>query len=83
MKFLPALLAFLFTANIAAALSEIDPLSPPVITREAKPWTYWWWMASAVDPANLTHELERFRDAGFGGVHIIPIYGAKGFEACL
>lgn len=81
MKILPALAAFLFTANIAAALSEIDPLSPPtVITREAKPWTYWWWMASAVDPGNLTRELERYRDAGFGGVHIIPIYGAKGFE---
>ena len=78
MKLLPVLIAFLFTANIAVT-AEADLAWPPVV-REAKPWTYWWWMASPVDPANLTHELERFRDAGFGGVHIIPISGAKGFE---
>ena len=38
-------------------------------------------MASAVDPDNLSRELERYRQAGLGGVHIIPIYGAKGFES--
>ena len=37
-------------------------------------------MGSAVDPANIRHELQRYHDAGVGGVHIIPIYGAKGFE---
>jgi hypothetical protein len=37
-------------------------------------------MGSAVDPTNLTHELQRYHDAGLGGVHIIPIYGAKGYE---
>jgi hypothetical protein len=37
-------------------------------------------MGSAVDRTNLTRELERYRDAGLGGVHIIPIYGAKGWE---
>ena len=52
----------------------------PPITHETKPWAYWWWMGSAVDEANLTRELTRYRDAGMGGVHIIPIYGAKGFE---
>ena len=25
-------------------------------------------------------ELQRYADAGWGGVHIIPIYGAKGWE---
>ena len=34
-----------------------------------------------MDTNNLTHELERYRDAGLGGVHIIPIYGTKGYEA--
>jgi hypothetical protein len=52
----------------------------PQITREQRPWAYWWWMGSAVDPANLTKELTRYRDAGYGGVHIIPIYGAIGWE---
>jgi hypothetical protein len=53
----------------------------PAITRETRPWTYWWWMASAVDKTNITLELQRYREAGFGGVHVIPIYGAKGFES--
>src|SRR6478736_699718 len=52
----------------------------PAITREQRPWAYWWWMGSAVDKANLTRELTRYRAAGYGGVHIIPIYGAKGWE---
>jgi len=56
------------------------PHAWPAVTQSMRPWTYWWWMASAVDQANLTRELQRYRDAGLGGVHIIPIYGAKGFE---
>lgn len=56
------------------------PLEWPGISREAKPWTYWWWMASAVDTTNITRELKRFQAAGIGGVHIIPIYGARGSE---
>ncbi|MGC8829795.1 MAG: glycosyl hydrolase [Verrucomicrobiia bacterium] len=46
----------------------------------AKPWSYWWWMGSAVDEQNISRELERLKKAGWGGVHIIPIYGAKGWE---
>jgi hypothetical protein len=38
-------------------------------------------MGSAVDEAQLTRELERFATAGFGGVHIIPIYQANGYES--
>jgi hypothetical protein len=46
----------------------------------SKPWTYWWWMGSAVDKENITYNLEEFARAGIGGVHIIPIYGVKGYE---
>ncbi|HYG25060.1 MAG TPA: glycosyl hydrolase [Verrucomicrobiae bacterium] len=53
----------------------------PAISSIQRPWTYWWWMASAVDEKNITRELTRYRDAGLGGVHIIPIYGARGFES--
>ncbi|MFM2294335.1 MAG: hypothetical protein RLZZ350_748, partial [Verrucomicrobiota bacterium] len=72
-----------FAAVISLALNvrAADPLAWPDITREQKPWCYWWWMGSAVDKTNLTKELTRYRDAGYGGVHIIPIYGAKGSEA--
>lgn len=59
--------------------SEPDTAWPP-ITRVAKPWTRWWWLGSAVDQANLTRELEAIAAAGFGGVEITPIYGAKGAE---
>jgi hypothetical protein len=52
----------------------------PRVTQLQRPWAYWWWMASAVDRANITRELERYQKAGLGGVHIIPIYGAKGYE---
>ncbi len=46
-----------------------------------KPWTYWWWMGSAANRADITWQMERFAAKGLGGVHIIPIYGAKGYES--
>jgi len=55
-------------------------LAWPEADSAARPWAYWWWLASAVDPANLTRELQRYRKAGMGGLHIVPIYGAKGYE---
>ena len=52
----------------------------PAATSESRPWTRWWWLGSAVDEANLTRQLEQLAAAGFGGVEICPIYGAKGWE---
>ncbi|PPK88422.1 alpha-L-rhamnosidase-like protein [Neolewinella xylanilytica] len=51
-----------------------------VTERTARPWTYWWWMGSAVNKQDITRQLEQFAASGLGGVHIIPIYGAKGYE---
>lgn len=65
-------LGFLFC--MCSLLSEAQEIST------AKPWTYWWWMGSAVKKEDITKQLEIFRNAGVGGVHIIPIYGAKGAE---
>jgi hypothetical protein len=45
-----------------------------------KPWTYWWWMGSAVNEQDIRTRLHEFAESGLGGVHIIPIYGTKGFE---
>ena len=53
----------------------------PDITRTMQPWTRWWWLGSAVDPANITRLLEEYRRAGIGGVEITPIYGVQGQEA--
>lgn len=38
-------------------------------------------MGSAVTETELTRQLEQFAKAGMGGVHIIPIYGVKGYES--
>ena len=53
----------------------------PAVTREAKPWTRWWWLGSAVDEANLTREIAALDAAGFGGVEVTVIYGARGAES--
>ncbi|SMO41180.1 Glycosyl hydrolases family 2, sugar binding domain [Chryseobacterium rhizoplanae] len=52
----------------------------PKSTETAKPWTRWWWMGNAVNEKGLDKELTALSKAGFGGVEIVPIYGAKGFE---
>ena len=55
-------------------------LAWPTASAECRPWTYWWWLGSAVNRTDLRHLLEQYQQAGIGGVHIIPIYGAKGYE---
>ncbi len=81
-RFVPLVFAFATTAFFIAPPAFADASQPtwPEITREAKPWTRWWWPGSAVDEKNLSRELKLFADAGLGGVEITPIYGAKGYE---
>lgn len=64
---------------IVLGFSHSDVQAQPFV-REAKPWTYWWWMGSAVDKRGITENLEALCRAGIGGVHIVPIYGEKGDE---
>jgi hypothetical protein len=47
---------------------------------ETRPWTRWWWLGSALSEADITRSLTRFREAGFGGVEVSPIYGVRGQE---
>lgn len=74
--------ALLLTVGSMAMAGEFpaDPLGWPAVTYSNKPWTRWWWLGSAVDKPNLTHELEDFAKTGLGGVEICPIYGAVGAE---
>jgi len=67
--------------SAADAPDNADPFHWAAPTRENHPWTRWWWMGSAVDKTNLTHQLEMFQEAGIGGVEICPIYGAHGYES--
>lgn len=69
----------IFNLFIICKLKAAGPKSPALFST-SKPWTYWWWPGSAVNHKGITQQLEAYAKAGFGGLHIIPIYGAKGFE---
>src|SRR3954469_15763504 len=76
-----SLLFFLSGAAMGGGrAADASDLAWPAVTRESKPWTRWWWLGSGVDKADLTRELEAIAAAGFGGVEITPIYGAKGYD---
>lgn len=77
---LVAAFSFFIGLAIAAPKNSDEDLRWPAATRESRPWTRWWWLGSAVDKTNLTRQLTQFQQAGFGGVEICPIYGAKGYE---
>jgi hypothetical protein len=67
--------------SVAAVEDAMLPaLAWPPITAECRPWCFNWWMGSAVDADNLAEELRRYKEGGLGGVRIIPIYGARGWE---
>ncbi|EKU90454.1 hypothetical protein HMPREF9447_01872 [Bacteroides oleiciplenus YIT 12058] len=74
------LLVMLFASFCAGTLSA-QSVSWPEVTTEAKPAARWWWMGSAVDAANLTHNLEAYSKAGMGTMEITPIYGVQGNDA--
>jgi len=79
-----ALLNFVFVFLVIGANGQVvkKNLSPwPVIEKQMRPWTRWWWMGSAVDQENLGKALTVYAKAGMGGVEITPIYGVKGFES--
>ena len=84
-----ALVAALLIAATLPAVARAQSVSRitrsildwPAVTREAKPWTRWWWLGSAVDEANLTREIAALDSAGFGGVEVTVIYGARGADS--
>ena len=78
-----ALLISLISFGFVSAPSDdkVPNSGWPKITKEAKPWSRWWWMGNAVDESNLTKLISRYGEAGFGGLEITPIYGAVGFES--
>jgi hypothetical protein len=68
-----------FAQGAAASGTSTAPAWPAIAT-EMRPWTRWWWHGSAVNPADLTANLEAYRQVGLGGVEITPIYGVRGAE---
>jgi len=66
----------LLASTIAAAQPKWKP-----ITQQSKPWSRWWWEGNAVNPKDLTYNMEAYQKAGLGGLEITPIYGVKGYES--
>jgi len=52
----------------------------PPVRPEARPGAYWWWPGSAVTKEDLTWNLETYRQAGWGNLGVIGIYGVRGEE---
>lgn len=71
-KIFPVILLLLVSSSFRAGENPIIATS--------KPWTYWWWMGSSVTKNGITYNLTELAKAGFGGVHIIPVYGERGDE---
>lgn len=60
--------------TLAAALSFPDPVP------ETRPWGICHLLGSAAETDELSKEMRRWRDGGLGGVRVVPIYGARGYE---
>lgn len=74
-KIITGISLFLLCGQLAAQ-------SPwPAVTKTAKPWTRWWWMGSAVNEKDICNMLTTYHQSGLGGVEVVPIYGAKGYES--
>jgi hypothetical protein len=69
------LITLLFSQVVSA-----QQLAWPEITRMNKPWSRWWWPGSIVSQPDLTAAMEKYREAGLGGMEITVIYGVKGQE---
>lgn len=64
----------------AQSTKQADTVWPP-ISSEARPYTRWWWLGSAVDSTGLAYNLREMARVGIGGVEITPIYGVQGNDA--
>lgn len=70
---------FLAIVSISVPCQSQQP-GWPKITKEAKPWSRWWWMGNSVNPSDLKSVMETYSKAGLGGLEITPIYGVHGYE---
>ena len=60
--------------------SDADVGWPVAIERQHRPGTYWSCPGSAFDKESIDWNLGKLKEGGIGTAHIIPIYGANGYE---
>ncbi|OQP62783.1 glycoside hydrolase family 2 protein [Niastella vici] len=72
----------IFTTSLLSVLIHGQAqIKWPEVNAVTKPWTRWWWMGSAVNPKDLTANMEQYAAVGLGGLEITPIYGVGGYES--
>jgi hypothetical protein len=74
------LILTLFFSQIIFAQPQEKRISWPSVTQETKPWTRWWLPGSITTKEDLTAALEKYSQAGLGGVEMTVLYGVKGQE---
>ncbi len=66
--------ALLLSAFVLAAKADITSqktlLTPP---KEARPWTFWYWMYGCVSDDGIREDLRAMSDAGIAGFYLMPI----------
>jgi hypothetical protein len=73
-------LILFFVSPLLTSQQSKSQLSWPEVTKETRPWTRWWWPGSIVTTADLSAAMEKYLNAGLGGMEIAVIYGVKGQE---
>lgn len=71
----------LVTAFLLSCCLFMSAQDWPAPGGDSRPGSRWWWLGSAVDTANLSHNIREYARAGLGSLEITPIYGVKGNEA--
>jgi hypothetical protein len=72
---------FLLLSREMQAQRDRAAIHWPAPTRDARPWTRWWWLGDAVDSAAISMQLRELATAGFGGVEVTSIYGVRGADS--
>jgi hypothetical protein len=74
---------FIFVSLFSLILPAQQPenrISWPPITKETKPWTRWWLPGSITTKEDMTAALNKYSQAGLGGMELTVLYGVKGQE---
>ncbi len=66
---------------VSTRASDESTSWPFAIEVQHRPGTYWWCPGSAWDRESIDWNLENLKAGGIGTIHIVPIYGAKGYES--
>jgi len=70
---------FAYLAGLTSSAEESTSW-PETIETQHWPGTYWWCPASAWRESDIDFNLSTMAEAGIRNVHIVPIYGASGYE---